>query len=172
MPLVSIMNFKIISIFIMALSLIFLGCVDEKTGVTPVPTPMATPTTTPTPAPTVVPTTVQPTPIPTIARTQRLYISEVDDLYGFRRVTTTNGSSNYTNRTLIINSGDTVKWISVTDANYSLTVVSQENLWDNSSSRLRYYLSWFNYTFNNPGNYEVYIKEFPKVTHQKIIVNP
>ena len=64
------MNFKIISIFIMVLSLIFLGCVDQKTGVTPVPTPTTTPTATATPVPTVVPTTVQPTPIPTTVRTQ------------------------------------------------------------------------------------------------------
>ncbi|CAG0984341.1 MAG: cell surface lipoprotein [Candidatus Methanoperedens nitroreducens] len=166
------MNFKIISIFIMVLSLIFLGCVDEETGVTPVPTPIATLTATPTPVPTVVPTTVQPTPIPTTARTQILYTSDVDDLYGFYKVTVRNGSSNYTNRTLTINAGDTVKWISVTETNYPLTVVSQEGLWDNSSSRLRTSYSWFNYTFNNPGNYEVYIKEFPKLAHQKIIVNP
>ena len=105
------MDFKIISIFIMVLSLIFLGCIDEKTGVTPVPT--ATPSATPTPAPTVVQTTVQPTPIPTIARTQALYISDVDELYGFRKVTVRNGSSNYTNHTLTINQGDMVKWVSV-----------------------------------------------------------
>ena len=165
------MNFKIISIFIMVLSLIFLGCVDQKTGVTPVPTPTTTPTATPTPVPTVVPTTVQPTPIPTTVRTQTLYTSDVDDLYGFYKVTVKNGSSNYTNRTLTINASDTVKWISVTETNYPITIVSQEGLWDNSSSRLRTSYSWFNYTFNNPGNYEVYIKEFPKVAHQKIIVN-
>ena len=166
------MNFKIIPIFIMVLSLIFLGCVEDKTGVTPVPTLTATPTATQTPMPTVVPTTVQPTPIPTTARTQALYTSEVDDLYGFRKVTVINGSSNYSNRILTINKGDSIKWISVTDAGYSLTLVSQENLWNNSSSRMKYYLSWFNYTFNEPGNYEVYIKEFPKVAHQKLIVNP
>ena len=166
------MNFKIIPIFIMVLSLIFLGCVGEKPGVTPVPTLTATPTATPTPEPTIVPTIVQPTPTPAIVRTQALYTSDVDELYGFRRVTVRNGSSNYTNRTLTINASDTVKWVSVTDAGYSLTLVSQEGLWDNSSSRMKYAFSWFNYTFSNPGNYEVYIKEFPKVAHQKIIVNP
>jgi plastocyanin len=166
------MNFKIIPIFIMVLSLIFLGCVGEKPGVTPVPTLTATPTATPTPEPTIVPTIVQPTPTPAIVRTQALYTSDVDELYGFRRVTVRNGSSNYTNRILTINASDTVKWVSVTDAGYSLTLVSQEGLWDNSSSRMKYAFSWFNYTFSNPGNYEVYIKEFPKVAHQKIIVNP
>ncbi|CAG0999223.1 MAG: hypothetical protein OIN86_02015 [Candidatus Methanoperedens sp.] len=166
------MNFKIIPILIMVLSLIFLGCVEEKPGVTPVPTPTATPTATPTPELTVVPTTVQPTPTPAIVRTQALYTSDVDELYGFRKVTVRNGSSNYTNRTLTINAGDTIKWISVTDANYPLTIVSKEGLWNNSSSRMKYSLSWFNYTFNEPGNYEVYIEEFPKIAHQKIIVNP
>ena len=156
----------------MVLSLIFLGCVGEKPGVTPVPTLTATPTATPTPEPTIVPTNVQPTPTPAIVRTQALYTSDVDELYGFRRVTVRNGSSNYTNRTLTINASDTVKWVSVTDAGYSLTLVSQEGLWDNSSSRMKYAFSWFNYTFNKAGNYEVYIKEFPKVAHQKIIVNP
>ena len=161
------MNFKIISIFIMVLSLIFLGCVDQKTGVTPVPTP----TTTPTPMPTVVPTTVQPTPIPTIARTQALYISDVDE-YGFNKITIVNGTGTYKNHTITINQGDTVKWISVTTAGYYLTIVSKEGLWDNSSSFLRYSYRAFNYTFTQPGNYEVYLKEFPHETHQKIIVNP
>ncbi len=164
------MDFKIISIFIMVLSLIFLGCIDEKTGVTPVPT--ATPSATPTPAPTAVQTTTQPTPIPTIARTQAVYISDVDELYGFRKVTVRNGSSNYTNHTLSINAGDTVKWISATDAGYYLTIVSKEGLWDNSSSFLKYKYRAFNYTFTQPGEYEVFLKEFPREDHQKIIVNP
>ena len=161
-------NFKILSIFVIVLSLIFLGCIDQKP--TGTPTPTATPIATPTAVPTVVATTPQPTPTP--VRTQALYISEVDDLYGFRKVTVKNGSSNYINHTLTINAGDSVKWISVTNNNYSLTVVSREGLWNNSSSRMRYVLSWFNYTFTQPGNYEVYLKEFPKVVPQKIIVNP
>ena len=161
-------NFKILSIFVIVLSLIFLGCIDQKP--TGTPTPIATPTATPTAIPTVVATTPQPTPTP--VRTQALYISEVDDLYGFRKVTVRNGSSNYINHTLTINAGDSVKWISVTNNNYSLTVVSREGLWNNSSSRMKYTLSWFNYTFTQPGNYEVYLKDFPKIVPQKIIVNP
>lgn len=164
------MNFKFISIFVIVLSLIFLGCIEQKPVGTPIPT--ATPTAIPTAVPTVVPTIAQPTPTPPPVRTQALYLSEVDELYGFRKVTVRNGSSNYTNHTLTINAGDSIKWISVTDANYSLTIVSKEGLWDNSSSRLKYSLSWFNYTFTQPGNYEVYLKEFPKVIPQKIIVNP
>ena len=161
-------NFKIISIIAIVLSLIFLGCVDQEQKGTPTPT--ATPTVTPTTVPTVVATTPQPAPTP--VRTPALYISEVDDLYGFRKVIVKNGSSNYVNHTLTINAGDSVKWVSVTNNNYILTVVSREGLWDNSSSRMRYVLSYFNYTFMQPGNYEVYLKEFPKIVPQKIIVNP
>jgi len=160
---------KLISIFILILSLLFLGCVEEK----PVPTPTATATITPTATavPTVVPTTSTPTPVPTQIREQKLYTSDVDE-YGFRKVTVRNGSAPYKNNTLTIYSGDTVKWVSVTDNLYYLTIVSKEGLWDNSTSMMKYRLRYFNYTFNNPGEYEVYLKEFPRVTHQKIIVNP
>ena len=150
--------------------MIFLGCVDQKQTGTPTPTVIVTPTATPTAVPTVVATTPQPTPTP--VRTQAFYIADVDELYGFRKVIKINGSSSYTNRTLTINAGDTVKWRSVTNAAYYLTVVSEEGLWNNSSSFLKYTLSAFNYTFTKPGEYEVYIKEFPRLTHQKIIVNP
>ena len=163
------MDFKIISIFIMVLSLIFLGCIDEKTGGTPVPT--ATATATPKPVPTVVPTTVQPTPIPTTARTQAVYVSDVYE-YGFPKMTTINGTGTYKNNTISINQGDTIKWVSTTDAGYYLTIVSKEGLWNNSSSFLRYRFRAFNYTFTQPGEYEVYLKEFPREDHQKIIVNP
>jgi len=163
------MNFKIVSIFVILLSLAFLGCVEPEPVGTPVPT--ATPTAAPTAAPTVIPTTVQPTPTPTVTRTPKFYISDVDDVYGFRKVTVLNGTADYTNRTLTINASDTIRWRSLSET-YSLTIVSRENLWDNSSSRLRYVLSYFNYTFTEPGSYEVYIKEFPKTAPQKIIVNP
>ncbi|MCZ7401387.1 MAG: hypothetical protein O8C61_04125 [Candidatus Methanoperedens sp.] len=166
-------NNKLISIFIVTLSLFFLGCVEEKPVATPAPT--ATLTATPTAAiasPTVVPTTQMPTPVPTQIREQKLYTSDVDELYGFRKVTVFNGSAPYSNYTLTINEGDTVKWRSVSVDNYVLTIVSQEGLWNNSSSRLRHELSYFNYTFDKPGEYEVYIKEYPRETHQKIVVNP
>lgn len=163
-------DMKSICIIVMAVSLFFLGCVEQEPVGTPVPTPTPTPTATEVPLPTVVPTTPQPTPTP--VRTHALYISYVDDDYGFFSVITTNGSSSYANRTLTINPGDTLKWVSATRNNYSLTIVSGEGLWNNSSSRLRYERSYFNYTFTQPGNYSIYVKEFPGLTHQKIVVNP
>ena len=170
-------NIKLISILILTISLFFLGCVEEKPAGTPVPiaTPTAIPTVTTTSMQTVVPTTPMPTdthtPVPTQIREQKLYISDVDE-YGFSRVLVSNGSSSYKNNILTINSGDTVKWVSVTDNNYYLTVVSKEGLWNNSTSMMKYRFRFFNYTFNQSGEYEVYIKEFPRETHQKIVVNP
>jgi plastocyanin len=160
---------KIISIFILTVALFFLGCVEEKPVATPAPT--ATSTATATAVPTVVQATPSPTPVPTQTREQKLYTSDVYE-YGFNKVTVRNGSAPYVNNTLTINSGDTVKWVSVTDNLYYLTVVSKEGLWDNSSSMMKYRYRFFNYTFNQTGEYEVYLKEFPRVTHQKIVVNP
>jgi len=164
------MNLKIISIFVILISLIFSGCTEQKPVGTPVPT--ATPTTVATTLPTSVTPTLQPTSIPTPARTPALYIADIDDIYGFRKVTTYNATASYVNHTLTINAGDTVKWISVSDENIPLTVVSAEGLWDNSSSYLKYAYRNFNYTFTQPGNFEVYLKDNPRIAHQKIIVNP
>jgi plastocyanin len=167
-------NNKLILIFILILSLFFLGCVEEKPAGTPVPTETQTASATPslTAMPTVVTTIPTPTPVPTQIREQKLYTSEIDELNGFRKVTVRNGSAPYIEKTLTINSGDTVKWLSVTENLYYLTVVSKEGLWDNSTSMMKYRLRYFNYTFDKPGEYEVYIKEFPRLTHQKIVVNP
>lgn len=164
------MNLKIISIFVILVSLIFSGCTEQKPVGTPVPT--ATPTAKATALPVEVTPTLQPTSIPTRVRTPASYLSDIDDVYGFRKVTTYNGSVSYSNHTLTINAGDTVKWISVSDENIPLTVVSVEGLWDNSSSFMKYSGRNFNYTFVQPGNFEVYLKDNPRIAHQKIIVNP
>ncbi len=56
--------------------------------------------------------------------------------------------------------------------NIDITIVSVQNLWNNQSGYLEYYLRSFNYTFNQPGTYEVYMKEYPLVHNQTIIVAP
>lgn len=164
------MNLKIISIFVILISLIFSGCSEQKPVGTPVPT--ATPTPEATALPAQITPTLQPTSIPTPVRSPALYIADIDDLYGFRKVIRNNGSVSYINRTLTINVGDTVKWVSTSDENNPLTVVSVEGLWNNSTSFLKYAYRNFNYTFTQPGNFEVYLKEDLKIAHQKIIVNP
>jgi len=162
------MNLKIVSIFVILISLIFSGCAEQKPVGTSVPT--ATPTAEATALSTAVTPTLQPTSTP--VRTPVLYVAAIDEIYGFRTVTRTNGSASYSNRTLTINAGDTVRWKSYSDANEPLTIVSVEGLWDNSSSYLKYSNSIFNYTFVQPGNFEVYLKGYPKMAHQKIIVIP
>ncbi len=164
------MNLKIISIIVILISLIFSGCADQKPVGTPVPT--ATPTVQPTTLPVEITPTLQHTSIPKPTRTPALYIADIDDMYGFRKVIRYNGTASYANHTLTINAGDTVKWISVSDENIPLTVVSVEGLWNNSTSFLKYSYRNFNYTFSQPGNYEVYLKDNPRLAHQKIIVNP
>lgn len=162
------MNIKIISICVLLLSLIFSGCLGDKTTGTPTNTPVPTVSTA---SPTIVPTTAQVTPTPPPERKHALIISDVDE-FGFNKLTIINATSTYENHTVSINRSDTVKWVSVTNAGYYLTIVSKEGLWDNSSSFLRYSLRAFSYTFNETGTYEVYLKEFPRLPHQKIIVKP
>lgn len=73
------------------------------------------------------------------------------------------------NRTLNLYRGDTIIWTN--DIDRRLTVISEQNLWDNKSGFLADEYKEFVYTFTNPGIYDVYIKEFPSLK-QKIIVEP
>jgi len=170
------MNFKFISIFVILLSLIFLGCVGQKPVGTPTPT--ATPTATATPEPTVVVTTPQPTQVPvTTSKPYPIsYRVWVDTDYGFRIVRALNGSesyilpSNFDRFNFTINVGDKVRWINDDRYGYKMTIVSAEGLWENQT--MRYNNSFFDHTFNESGNYTVYIQEKPTKPHQRIIVNP
>ncbi|MDO8726959.1 MAG: hypothetical protein Q7J35_12890 [Candidatus Methanoperedens sp.] len=109
-----------------------------------------------------------------------VYTVLVDDNFGFKkvRVEPIDPAFKYDNLTLMINPGDSVKWMNyIYDPsgiayknNVPITIVSVQNLWDNQSGYLRNFGRSFNYTFDRPGSYEVYMKEFPKVRHQTIIV--
>ena len=106
----------------------------------------------------------------------------VDDNFGFKqvRIEPSNPDFKYDNLTLMINPGDSVIWMNyIYDPsgiayknNVPITIVSVQNLWDNQSGYLRNFGRSFNYTFDQPGSYEVYIKEYPKVRHQTIMVAP
>ncbi len=100
------------------------------------------------------------------------YQTEVDQDYGFYRVIdmTTLKSSPYENNTLTINVGDTVIWENDATPDEPLTIISKDNLWDNKSAYLRWNYQKFNYTFNQSGTYEVYIREYPRERHQIILV--
>ena len=74
----------------------------------------------------------------------------------------------YQNGTLNIYKGDTIIWINYADKR--LTIMSEQNLWNNESGILTEYKE-LNYTFTKYGIYNIYIKEFPNLK-QKIIVGP
>ncbi len=155
---------KLISILLIIISLIFLGCVQKPVGI-PTPSPVktispATPVHSPTPE------------ITSIVRNVSTYKVFVDETYGFKRVIETNYRPfEYKNLTLKVYAGDTVIWINDASDNEHLTIISEEKLWNNSVAFLRYNYDMFNYTFTKLGTYEVSIKEYPRVAHQKIIVS-
>lgn len=102
-----------------------------------------------------------------------VYRSLVDQDYGFYRVIdiTTHKSAPYVNNTLTIYVGDTVIWENDATPDEPLTIINEQRLWGNKSAYLRWNYQKFSYTFNQSGNYSVYISEYPRETHQKIIVN-
>jgi len=159
-------------LIITIVSLFISGCVGENGDSTPVSTPAVTETQASTPAVTAV--TVATTPEPTPVRNQSTYKVFIDDIRGFYKVRAVDSVRpfNYTNYTLVINTGDRIIWVSDSDESYTMTVVSEEGLWDNQSAKLMWRYREFSYTFTHSGEYGVYIKEYPKILHQKIIVNP
>ncbi len=159
-------NIKLILVFLIILSSIFPGCVQKPDSK---PATIATPEE----------TAAQATPAPEVTsavNVPSIYKSYVDDAYGFFRVINMNQTQSAPydkdNKTLTIKAGDKVIWVN--DADERLTIISEQGLWDmnNSRARLLYQTSDFNYTFTQTGTYGVYIKEYPRLPHQKIIVNP
>ena len=101
------------------------------------------------------------------------YRSLVDQDYGFYRVTdiTTLKQAPYdTNYTLTIYVGDTVVWINDATPDEPLTIISKDNLWENRSAYLRWNYQKFNYTFNQSGIYDIYVREYPRLKHQIVVV--
>ncbi len=104
------------------------------------------------------------------AATPSVYRVYVDEWYGFKRAIEANYTPfKYENQTLNLNAGDTVFWINDAD-NESITITNKEGLWP--GAYLKYSRQSFNYTFTQPGTYDVYMKEFPRRPHQTIVVAP
>lgn len=101
-----------------------------------------------------------------------IYRSLVDQDYGFYRVidVTAHKPAQYVNNTLTIYVGDTVIWENDATPDEPLTIISEQKLWENRGAYLRWNYQKFSYTFNQSGDYSVYISEYPRKTHQKIIV--
>lgn len=81
---------------------------------------------------------------------------------------------NYQNRTLSISKGDKMVWTNDVERHADvkiLTIISQEELWDDYSGVLHSISKEFNYTFNESGIYEVYLEENDELK-QEIIVEP
>jgi len=162
-------NIKLISIILIIVSLAFLGCINAPVDT---PTPTATPTATETVKPTVVPTTPAPTSTP-VLREPLIYKTFVDQDYGFKRVIEINYRPFvYQNLTLNVSAGDTMIWVNEANPDEKLTIVSEQGLWNYTSAILMQNYKQFNYTFTQPGTYGVYIKEYPRIPHQRIIVTP
>lgn len=101
------------------------------------------------------------------------YVAYMEEKLGFYRVIddTTHKDSLYKERVLTINQGDTVIWLNDADT-ATLTVVSEQGLWDKTNSKLVPPDRRFNYTFVMSGTYAVYIDEYRNLFHQTIIVKP
>ncbi|GFO97675.1 hypothetical protein ig2599ANME_1881 [groundwater metagenome] len=108
-----------------------------------------------------------------VAAEPSVYKVFVDGTDGFKVVRIIEPKSTtftYENLTLKLNAGDSVIWENQDHYDWALTIVSEQNLWDNKSSYLIGNYDKFNYTFMQPGTYGIYIKEYPRVPHQTIIV--
>lgn len=101
------------------------------------------------------------------------YVSYIDDRIGFFKVINTAGTKEplYKDRVLTINQGDTVMWLNDAEG-VTLTVVSEQDLWDKKKSKLGSTSRRFSYTFMISGTYSVYIEGYENIAPQKIIVNP
>lgn len=108
-----------------------------------------------------------------VAAGSEVYTVLVDEWYGFYKVSNLNDTPfTYYNQTLNITVGDTVIWENDASDNSDLTILSVQNLWDSQRGYLKYIYRTFNYTFNTPGTYEIYVKEYPRRPHQNIVVAP
>lgn len=99
------------------------------------------------------------------------YISYIDPDLGFYKITdiTTHNPAQYVSGTLTINQGDTVRWENDADKQFTLTVVSDQKLFPDTS--LVAIGDNFSYTFNQADVYTFHLQE-RYTARQTIIVLP
>lgn len=103
--------------------------------------------------------------------TSKVYRSLIDGYHGFYRVVVDkNESLSYENYTLNIDIGDKIIWIN-DDPSDTLTIISEQQLWDNDTAILKYTGRQFNYVFNNTGTYTFYIKQYRALSKQTVLVS-
>lgn len=105
-----------------------------------------------------------------------IYKILIDQNYGFFRIYEMYDNMlakdiNSKNGILNISKGDTIIFVSNTVSDNTLTIVSEEQLWDDEDGILKYSGREFSHTFYNFGIYNIYIKERP-LLKQRIIVGP
>lgn len=89
--------------------------------------------------------------------TYRVY---VDKQLGFFGVQANNSNiTNYQNRTIYINLNDTIEWENFVTTDERITIVSDNQLWNDSEGLLAWNYKIFNYTFNKSGKFKVHIRE-------------
>ncbi len=139
------MKLKLMTVATLLLAVLFAGCLDGGSDVTPTPTPeptqapqptpMLTPTATPTPEPTQIPT---PAENVTLRPPKPIYL----DKYSL------------TPKTPTIRAGEALNWINMQRSPMiDFVLVSEDGLWDNKTI---IYGKKFKYTFSTPGNYTYY----------------
>lgn len=90
----------------------------------------------------------------------------VDREFGFWAVRTDNASHpiNWTNKTLYVQTGDTVIWENGDGYGDRVTIISQNRLWNDTDAILGRINDRYGMTFNSSGTYTFYVKESSRVS--------
>lgn len=102
------------------------------------------------------------------ATTYTVYVDDGLGFYKVRNLDTPPVKFEYANHILTVNQGDTIIWQNDAEKT-TFTILNDQNLWNSQIGYLRVG-SKFNYKFDVPGIYTLYIKEYPS-RKQTIIVN-
>ncbi len=94
------------------------------------------------------------------------------DTSGFYKISnmTSNKIAPFQNNTLNIYKGDKIIWVNEESSEKRFTIISGQKLWKNESGILGGRDKQFSYVFNKTGKYTVYLKEYPGLKSQRIIV--
>jgi hypothetical protein len=93
-----------------------------------------------------------------------VYVVFTDREFGFWAVRSynINHTINYANKTLSINTGDSIEWMNMDNQGDRITIVSDNKLWDGGKT-LGFTSSKFRFTFNSSGTYTVHIVENTRI---------